>query len=232
MENFSFMGSKFWRKKWFLAAVIVAIIVFVTSLFLFTLKTNYEHENDAVMQYFARQPGMPDAFATLEQITPPGSVILCWWDYGRAVQQWSHREAIEAYPSRDIANSVGTTSTFWGNLQAQLFGTWGSSEKIHDLANIFMLPEGQALPILKKYNASYALVFTPDDLQKFVWIAQIAGYNATEYLTYNKDTVTYTPTALAQQTTLLRLLFDNTFPPQHFTKLYDNSRAKIYKINY
>ena len=100
------------------------------------------------------------------------------------------------------------------------------------MANIFMLQEDQALPILRKYNASYALVFTPDDLQKFVWIAQIAGYNATEYLTYNKDTDTYTPSALAQQTTLLRLLFDSTFPPQHFTKLYDNSRAKIYKINY
>ena len=168
------MGPKFWRKKWFLAVVIVTIIVSVSSLFLFTLKTNYEHENDAVMQYFAKQTGMPDAFATLEQITSPGSVILCWWDYGRAVQQWSHREVIEAYPSRDIAYSVGTTSTFWGNLQAQLFGTWGSSEKIHDLANIFMRPEDQALPILRKYNASYALVFTPDDLQKFVWIAQIA----------------------------------------------------------
>lgn len=226
------MGSRFWRKKWFLVFVILIIIVFVSSLFFFTLKINYEHENDAVMQYFAKQPGMPDAFATLEQITPGGSVVLCWWDYGRAVQQWSHREVIEAYPSRDIAYSVGATSTFWGNLEAQLFGTWGSSEKIHDLANIFMLPEDQAFPILEKYNASYALVFTPDDLQKFVWIARIAGYNATEYLTYNKDTGTYTPTALAQETTLLRLLFDTTFPPQHFTKLYDNGRAKIYKINY
>lgn len=29
------------------------------------------------------------------------------------------------------------------------------------------------------YNASYVLVFTPDDLQKFAWIAKIAGYNAT-----------------------------------------------------
>jgi len=226
------MSSKFWRRKWFFAIVIVIIVVLVLSLFLLTLKTNYQHENDAVMQYFAQQPGMSDAFATLEQVTPPGSVVLCWWDYGRAVQQWSHRVAIESYPSRDIANSVGTTSTFWGNLQAQLFGTWGSSEKIHDLASIFMLPEDQALPILQKYNAKYALVFTPDDLQKFSWIAKIAGYNATQYLVYNKDTNTYTPTTLGQQSTLLHLLFDNTLPPQHFTKLYDNSRAKIYKINY
>ena len=158
--------------------------------------------------------------------------MFCWWDYGRAVQQWSHRQAIESYPSRDLANTVASTRTFWGNIEAQLFGTWGSSEKIHDIANAFMLPEEQALTILRKYNANYAIVFSPYDLQKFPIIARIAGYNATEYLTYNKDNGSYSPTALGQQSTLLRLLFDNTYSPQHFTKLYDNGKAKIYQINY
>ena len=51
----------------------------------------------------------------------------CFSKSGRTVKH--HREAIEAYPSRDIANSVGTTSTFWGNLQAQLFGTWDHQRK-------------------------------------------------------------------------------------------------------
>jgi len=175
---------------------------------------------------------MPDAFSMLEQLTPPGSVVLAWWDYGRAVREWSHREVIEAYPSKDIWYSVGSSRTFLGNLKAQLFGTWGSSKKIHDLANIFMLPEDQSLPILRTYNTTYALVFTPDELQKFPWIAEIAGYNATEYLTYNKESDTYAPTALGTQMTLLRLLFDDTLYPQHFTKLYDNGKAKIYRIDY
>jgi len=225
------MTPRFWRKKKFYAIVVIILLV-VTSLSLLTLKFDYQRENDAVLEYFSRQPGMPDAFSMLEQLTPPGSVVLAWWDYGRAVREWSHREVIEAYPSKDIWYSVGSSRTFLGNLKAQLFGTWGSSKKIHDLANIFMLPEDQSLPILRTYNTTYALVFTPDELQKFPWIAEIAGYNATEYLTYNKESDTYAPTALGTQMTLLRLLFDDTLYPQHFTKLYDNGKAKIYRIDY
>jgi hypothetical protein len=96
-----------------------------------------------------------------------------------------------------------------------------------------MLPEDQALTLMRKYNVAYALVFTPDELQKFTWIAEIAGYkNSTEFLTYNKDSNTYEPTARGAQTTLLRLIFDQTLHPQHFTKLYDNGKAKIYRVDY
>jgi hypothetical protein len=73
---------------------------------------------------------MPDAFAKLEQLTPPDAVVLCWWDYGRAVREWSHREVIEAYPSREIYNTVGSTRSFWGNVGGQLFGTWVPQRKL------------------------------------------------------------------------------------------------------
>jgi hypothetical protein len=205
----------------------------VASLWLLSLKFDYEREDDQFLEYFSRQPSMPDAFAKLENLTTSGSVVLCWWDYGRAVRQWSHREVIEAYPSKDIWNTIGSSRSFLGNLKAQLFGTWGSSEKIHDLAKIFILPEDQSLTIMKKYDVTYVLVFTPDELQKFPWIAEIAGYtNSTEFLTYNKDTDKYQPTARGIQITLLRLLFDDTLHPQHFTKLYDNGKAKIYRVDY
>lgn len=115
-------------------------------------------------------------------------------------------------------------------LEAQLFGTWGSSEKIHDLARVFMLPEAQSLQIMQTYHTSYALVFTPDDLQKFYWIANIAGYNGTDYLSVN-GTV-YKSTDLGSQVTLLRLLFDDTLHPTYFTKLYDNGKGKIFRIDY
>ena len=93
-----------------------------------------------------------------------------------------------------------------------------------------MLPEEQSLPIMRKYNVSYALVFTPDDLQKFHWIAEIAGYNGTEYLILQDDD--YQPTELGSQATLLRLIFGTTLHPQHFTKLFDNDKGKIYQIDY
>jgi len=226
------MDLRFWRKKWLIATVVITIILTASIIFLLTLKLDYDRENDAAMQYFSRQPGMPDAFTTLENLTPPNAVVLCWWDYGQAVREWSHREVIEAYPSREIANTVGSTRSFLGNLEAQIFAKWGSNEKIQDIAQAFMLNEEQSLQILNKYGASYVLVFVPDELEKFYWISQIAGHNSTEYLTYNEETQKYEPTARGEEVTLLRLIFDDVWQPRHFTKLYDNEKAKIYRIDY
>jgi len=225
------MTPRFWRKRWFLAVVIIIVLV-AASLSLVWMKSDYDREQDAVLQYFSRTPKMPEAFANLTELTPPGSVVLCWWDYGRAVREWSQREVIEAYPSRDIYYTVGSSRSLFGNLQSQLFGTWGSSERIHDLVNIFMLPEEQSLPLIAKYNAKYALVFIPDELEKFPWIAQIAGYNATEYLVYHEESDTYEPTAKGAQVSLLRLVFESASLSPHFTKLFDNDKAKIYQIDY
>lgn len=226
------MKTKFWRSKWFVAILI--IIVLVPALLLLALRIDFlsreREREDSVLKYFSQQEGMPETFSYLEQITSPDSVILCWWDYGRAVREWSHREVIEAYPSRDVWHTVGSSRDPWHNFAAQIFGTWGPSEKIHDLARIFMLPEEQALLIMRNYDISYALVFVPDDLQKFSWIAEIAGYNATEYLTLQGDA--YQPTALGSQVTLLRLLFDDTLHPQYFTKVFDNDKGKIYRVDY
>jgi len=220
--------TRFWRSKWFI--IILVIIALLVALIPVVLRTRFIEREDTVLEYFSQQEGMPDAFAQIEQLTPPGSVVLCWWDYGRAVREWSLREVIEAYPSRDIWHTVGSSRDPWHNFAAQLFGTWGSSERIHDLTKIFLLPEDQALPIMKRYNVSYALVFMPDDLQKFHWIAEIAGYNSSEYLTLQDDI--YQPTALGSQATLLRLLFDDTLYPRWFTKLFDNGKGKIYRVDY
>lgn len=184
------MKRKFWCSKLFVA--IISIIILASLILLLALRLDFGKREDAVLVYFSQQEGMPEAFAQLENLTSPGSVVLCWWDYGRAVREWSHREVIEAYPSRDIRYTIGSSRDPIHNLEAQLFGTWGSSEKIHDLARIFILTEEQSLSIMENYDVSYVLVFTPDDLQKFPWIAKIAGYNATDYLTVSGDT--YQPT--------------------------------------
>jgi len=226
------MDLKFWRKKWLLTAVIITIILVATALFLTTIKFSYDNENDAAMQYFSSQQGMPDAFTALERLTPSDAVVLCWWDYGRAVREWSHREVIEAYPSREIAQSVGATRSILGNLGAQIFAKWGSHERIKDIAQAFTLNEEQSLQILRTYNASYVVVFVPDELDKFTWIAQIADHDSTGYLTYNEETQDYEPTARGEEVTLLRLIFDDLWQPRHFTKLYETDKAKIFEINY
>ena len=220
---------KFWRSKWFVVAILL-IIVLVSASILLALRITVEEREDAVLKYFSEQEGMPQTFEQLENLTEPCSVVLCWWDYGRAVRGWSNRDVIEAYPSRDVWESVGASRDPWQNLATQFYGTWGSSEKIHDLADIFMLPEEQALPLMSKYDVSHALVFTPDDLQKFNWIADIAGNNASEYLTVQNGV--YQPTELGSHVMLLCLLFDDTLHPQYFTKLFDNSKGKIYRVDY
>jgi hypothetical protein len=219
---------KFGRRKWNI--VTVAIIALTLLSFFVTLRLDFGQREEEVLRYFSQEEGMPGVFAELEQLTPNDSVILCWWDYGRAVKLWSRREVIEAYPSRDIWNSMASSRDPLTALETQIFGTWGSSEKIHDLARIFMLPEDQSLQIMQAYQVSYALVFTPDDLQKFNWIASIADYDGTRYLSVNGTS--YTPTTLGSQVTLLRLLLDGVLHPTHFTKLFDNGKGKIYRIDY
>ena len=226
------MELRFWRKKWVLSTVVIIVTLTASIAFFSTLKFDYDRENAAALQYFSRQPGMTNAFTALENLSPPNSVVLCWWDYGRAVRDWSHREAIEAYPSREIANTVGSTRTFWGNLEAQIFAKWGSNERIQDIARAFMFNEEQSLQILNRYNARYVLVFVPDELEKFYWIAQIAGFNSTDYLTQDTTTGTYAPTSRGEEVTLLRLIFEDTWQPRHFTKIFNNDKAKIYEINY
>jgi len=222
------MRWKFKYRKWILIAL--AIIGLVLISFFVTLRLDFGQRENDVLRYFSQEEGMPDVFTELEQLTSNDSIILCWWDYGRAVEQWSHREVIEAYPSRDIWNSMASSRDPLVALETQVFGTWGSSEKIHDLARIFMLPEPQSLQIMHAYGVSYAVVYTPDDLQKFNWIASIAGYDGTLYLAVNGSD--YKPTTIGSQVTMLRLLFDGTLHPTNFTKLFDNSRGKIYRINY
>jgi len=228
MEKSELVKGRFLRRKW-LVLTVVAVVVILLSFFV-ALRLDFGQREDALLTYFSQEKGMPETFAELEKLTPNSSIILCWWDYGRAVRRWSHREVVEAYPSRDIWNTMGNSRDPVNALEAQIFGTWGSSEKIHDLARIFMLPEDQSLQIMQGYGVSYAVVFTPDDLQKFNWIANIAGYNGADYLSVNGTT--YSPTTLGSQVTLLRLLFDETLHPIHFTKLYDNGEGKIYQINY
>lgn len=222
------MRWKFGRRKWII--VTVAIIALTLLSFFVTLRLDFGQREEEVLRYFSQEEGMPGVFAELEQLTPNDSIILCWWDYGRAVKLWSRREVIEAYPSRDIWNSMASSRDPLTALETQIFGTWGSSEKIHDLARIFMLPEDQSLQIMQAYQVSYALVFTPDDLQKFNWIASIADYDGTRYLSVNGTS--YTPTTLGSQVTLLRLLLDGVLHPTHFTKLFDNGKGKIYRIDY
>lgn len=73
--------GRFSRKKLFILAIVITTLLLL-SLFV-ALRLDFGQRENAVLQYFSQQEGMPGAFAELEQLTPNNSIILCWWDYGK-----------------------------------------------------------------------------------------------------------------------------------------------------
>lgn len=69
------MKRRFWRSRLFVA--IIGIIILVSLILLLALRLDFGKREDAVLEYFCQQEGMPDAFAQLEKLTPPGSIVLC-----------------------------------------------------------------------------------------------------------------------------------------------------------
>jgi asparagine N-glycosylation enzyme membrane subunit Stt3 len=219
---------------------VLLVAILVLSVFA-SLKLDFDNRDRLFQNVTRDSPDAMEAFQKLSGITPSDAVIFSWWDYGRGVQEFGGRRAVVAYPSKDIFQSVGASNNPIYALEMQLFGTYESSEKIHDVARAFLLPEDGSLEIMKTYGATHVMVFNGEgdfsafnDLEKFYWIAKIAGYNGSEYVRVNRASPrpTYELTSKAQQVTMLRLLFDERFHPQHFVKLYENSVAKIYRVEY
>jgi hypothetical protein len=214
--------------------------ILVLSVFV-SLKLDFDNGDRLYQNAIRDSPEGMQAFQKLAEVTPSDATIFSWWDYERAIRDFGERRAVVAYPSRDIIQSVAASQNPIYFTEMQLFGTYESSLKIHDVAKAFLLPEDQALAIMRNYGATHVMVFTGEDdqgafndLQKFTWIARIAGYNASDYVQVNSSspTPTYELTSKADQVMMLRLLFDDRFHTQNFTKLYENSVAKIYRIEY
>jgi asparagine N-glycosylation enzyme membrane subunit Stt3 len=225
-------------RKSLLVALLVAILVLSV---LVSLKVDFDNRDRLFQNLIKDSPDGMEAFEKLSEVTPSDAVILSWWDYGRAIQEFGGRRPVVAYPSKDILQSVGETQNPIYALEMQLFGTYEPPDKIHDVARSLLLPEDESLSIMKKYAATHVMIFDGEDelgafndLEKLPWIARIAGYNASDYVRVNtaSRTPTYELTPKAEQATILRLLFDAKFHPQHFTKIYENSVAKIYRIEY
>jgi asparagine N-glycosylation enzyme membrane subunit Stt3 len=227
------------RSKRLLLVVSLAVIL-VLSIFV-SLKVDFDNRDRVFQNMIMESPDGMQAFQKLAEVTPSDAIIFSWWDYGRAIQDFGGRKSVVAYPSRDITQSVGASQNPIYAVEMQIFGTYESPARIHDVARAFLLPEDESLAIMREYGATYVMVFPGqdehgafNDLQKFAWIARIAGYNASDYVQVNpaSSTTTYELTPKAERVTMLRLLFDGIFHPQHFTKLYENNVAKIYRIDY
>ena len=148
----------------------LAIIVVITLLVLagFSMYLAFEHAGVAVtiagasLPVKGQVPDWLDAVSWIRANTPPGSVILSWWDYGYWITAMGERPT--------LADNATINST-----------------QIAVIGRIFMSNDTVALPLLKKYDVSYVLVFTSLHLAqqnipqvgeevKWVWMAEI-GYD-------------------------------------------------------
>jgi asparagine N-glycosylation enzyme membrane subunit Stt3 len=224
---------------------LIVLVLFFSVLS--ALKLDYDNHNPQILNAVSDNPSVLAAFQQLWKVTPQNAIIFAWWDYGTAIQHFGLRTAVVSYPSSDITDSIGLGQTLQGRLELQLFGQFDSSQKIHDVARAFLSPESEALTIMKQYGASYVLVFYSDvcksggfsDTAKFLWIARIAGENFSDYLTINTASgqqgscyLQYLPGPNAGNSTMMRLIFNTQFPPQHFSEIFENDVARIYQINY
>ena len=238
------------RSKKQIALIVALVIVVLVVSSLVYLKYDFDSKQNAFVNLVRNSPEAMQAFQNLSRITPANTVVMSWWDYGSFIHDFGGRQPVVSNPSRDITWSTVSGQDVKSSIEYQMFGSWDSSEKIHDVANALTLPENQSLPLMQKYGANYVMVFHKGDLDvqvggnsglndlvKFYAIAKIAGQDWNQYVTppsrcVSGSSCNYTLTSKAGNATLIRLLFDNKYPPQHFTKVYDNPTAKIYRINY
>jgi dolichyl-diphosphooligosaccharide--protein glycosyltransferase len=149
-----------------LAAVTLVILLIFAGV---SVYFSFEHAGVAVTIAGASLPvkgQIPDWLDTVSWIrenTLSSSVILAWWDYGYWITAMGERAT--------LADNATINST-----------------QIAIIGRIFMSNDTVALPLLKKYNVSYVLVFTDvqyaasstlpsvGDEVKWVWMAEI-GYD-------------------------------------------------------
>jgi len=182
------------ERPWWISPIVIAILV--TSLLAPSIVLGYAHAGGPVTISSASLPyayEFPDWFQALEWLrenTPPGSVIMAWWDYGYWITTLGDRPSI-------IDNATINTT------QVALVG------------KAFISNDTIAIPIMKKFNVSYVLVFSSmflayyfwaynkqrfgywGDEVKWIWMAEI-GYRLPTEPTHNRTLTLFGDRDLSQ----------------------------------
>ncbi|MFB0557531.1 MAG: STT3 domain-containing protein, partial [Candidatus Bathyarchaeia archaeon] len=145
---------------------------------------------------------------------PDDAIVVSWWDYG----YW-----IEALANKTTLADGATRNT----------------TQIANIGKIMMFNQSRSIPILRKYNATYILVFNaadpndPDqaighgDNLKWTWMVLIPNLNITDYMDE-----TNRPTDMYRTSTLYRLM---TRRPDTAFRLVFSSQyyfVLVYEIDY
>ncbi len=158
------------------------------------------------------------ALSWLNANTTQKSVILSWWDYGYWIETVANRTTI-------------------------VDGSTQNSTQIRYVANMMMRPENVSLPLMKRFNVDYVVVFitfnpnNPNeewpfgDNAKWPQMANIVGLNLADYYTYNSQASQYQYTSKFLNTTIAGLMYGFA-DKKHFVSVYDSPLkwVRIYKV--
>jgi dolichyl-diphosphooligosaccharide--protein glycosyltransferase len=156
----------------------------------------------------------PNALNWMKENVGDDEIVCSWWDYG----YW-----IEAIAGKTTM-ADGSTMT---------------ARQIANIGKIMMLPPNQSLPILKRYDADYILVFNTYDPNtgqqwpfgdnvKWQWMVNIGGLNMDDYVNFTAGVYNDG----FRESTLVHLMYQQ--PTAEFTQRYvsENGFVLIYSINY
>ena len=156
----------------------------------------------------------------LKANTTQDSVVCAWWDYGYWIETLANRTTL----------ADGSTM---------------NRTQIVNIAHMMMKPQNESLPIMKRFDVDYVVVFvtynpnTPTeewpfgDNVKWPQMANIAGYNLNDYYTYNSEAGQYQYTKKFANTTIAGLMYrlaDQT----HYKIAYNSPLGWVivYKVEY
>jgi asparagine N-glycosylation enzyme membrane subunit Stt3 len=148
------------------------------------------------------------------------AIVVHWWDYGYWVEAIANKTTL----------ADGAT---WDNHQ------------ISNVARMMMLPLNESLPLLRKYNATHILVFVtynpyqPEqfwpagDNGKWLWMIQIGGFNVSDFITLNIETMEEEFTERALNSTLFNMMYGN-FDTEHLVPVFisEYGFVRVFRIEY
>jgi dolichyl-diphosphooligosaccharide--protein glycosyltransferase len=160
-----------------------------------------------------------ETLAWLKSNTTEDSIVCSWWDYGYWIETMANRTTL----------ADGSTM---------------NRTQIVNIAHMFIKPQNESLPLMQKYGVDYVIVyvtFNPNtgsewaygDNAKWSQMARIAGYNITDFYTYDSSSQSYSYTDKFVQSTIAQLMYglaDET----HFELVHESSTGwvLVYKVIY
>jgi dolichyl-diphosphooligosaccharide---protein glycosyltransferase len=155
----------------------------------------------------------------LKANTPQDSIVCSWWDYGYWIEGMANRTTL----------ADGSTS---------------NRTQIGNIAQMFIKPQNESLPIMQKYKVDYVIVyvtFNPNtgsewaygDNAKWTQMARIAGYNLTDFYVYDSTKGSYSYTTKFTNSTIANLMY-GLADKAHFTLVHQSKTGwvLVYKVTY